>query len=67
MVAIATNILSLVTNNSGVVATLTTRFLYDLDLKRVKLKQTFHPGSCIAFVIKNVPNLINKASLPPNL
>ena len=28
----ATNILSLVTKNSGVVATLVTRFLYDLDL-----------------------------------
>ena len=31
------------TKNSGLVATLATRFLYDLDLiKRVKLKQTFH-------------------------
>ena len=29
----ATNILSLVTKNSGVVATLVTRFLYDLDLR----------------------------------
>ena len=42
----ATNIFSLVTKNSGLVATLVTRFLYDLHLgkliKRVKLKQTFH-------------------------
>ena len=31
MVANATNIFSLATNNSGSVATLATRFLYDLD------------------------------------
>ena len=45
MVTNATNIFSLVTKNSGLVATLVTRFLYDLDLiifQRVKLKQTFH-------------------------
>ena len=42
----ATNIFSLATKNSDLVATLVTRFLYDLQLgkliKRVKLKQTFH-------------------------
>ena len=32
MVTNATNIFSLVTKNSGLVATLVTRFLYDLDL-----------------------------------
>ena len=32
VVANATNIFSLVTKNSGLVATLATRFLYDLDL-----------------------------------
>ena len=32
MVANATNILSLATKNSGLVATLDTRFLYELDL-----------------------------------
>ena len=30
--AIATNIFSLATKNSGLVSTLATRFLYDLDL-----------------------------------
>ena len=39
MVANATNIFSLATKNFGLVTTLATRFLYDLDLK---LKQTFH-------------------------
>ena len=33
MVINATNIFSLATKNSGLVATLVTRFLYDLDLK----------------------------------
>ena len=45
MVANATNLFSLVTKNSGLVAKVATRFLYDLDFKfkkRVKLKQTFH-------------------------
>ena len=41
-----TNIFSLATKNSGLVATLMIRFLYDLHLgkiiKRVMLKQTFH-------------------------
>ena len=32
MVTNATNIFSLATENSGLVATLTTKFLYDLDL-----------------------------------
>ena len=32
MVANATNVLSLATKNSGLVATLDTRFLYELDL-----------------------------------
>ena len=41
MVSNATSIFSLATKNSGLVATLATRFLYDID-KRVKLKQTFH-------------------------
>ena len=50
----ATNIFSLVTKNSCLVATLVTRFLYDLVLN-LKLKQVFH-----------VPNCIIKASLPPN-
>ena len=50
----ATNIFSLVTKNSSLVATLVTRFLYDLDLN-LKLKQIFH-----------LPNHITKASLPPN-
>ena len=31
-VASATNVISLATKNSGLVATLATRFLYDLDL-----------------------------------
>ena len=39
MVTSATNIFSLATTNFGLVTTLVTRFLYDLDLK---LKQTFH-------------------------
>ena len=50
----ATNIFSLATKNSCLVATLVTRFLYDLDLN-LKLKQIFH-----------LPNRITKASLPPN-
>ena len=33
MVANATNIFSLATKNSGLVTTLATRFLFDLDLK----------------------------------
>ena len=33
MVANATNMFSLATKNSGLVATLATRFLFDLDLK----------------------------------
>ena len=42
-VANVTNIFSLATKNSGLVAKVATRFLYDLDLiKRVKLKRTFH-------------------------
>ena len=49
-----TNIFSLATKNSCLVATFVTRFLYDLDLN-LKLKQIFH-----------VPNCIIKASLPPN-
>ena len=49
MVANATNIFSSATENSGLVATLATRFLYDLDLK---LKQTFHQVFCFAFVIQ---------------
>ena len=48
----ATNIFSLATKNSCLVATLVTRFLYDLDLN-LKLKQIFH-----------LPNRITKASLP---
>ena len=39
MVTSVTNIFSLATKNFGLVTTLATRFLYDLDLK---LKQTFH-------------------------
>ena len=35
-VANATNIFSLATKNSGLVATLATRFLDDLDLKQIK-------------------------------
>ena len=50
----ATNIFSLVTKNSWLVAILVTRFLYDWDLN-LKLKQIFH-----------VPNCITKASLRPN-
>ena len=50
----ATNIFSLATKNSCLVATLVTRFLYDLNLN-LKLKQIFH-----------LPNRITKASLPPN-
>ena len=43
MVANTTNIFSLVTKKSGLVATLVTRFLYHMRFKlRVKLKQTFH-------------------------
>ena len=39
----ATNIFSLATKNSGLVATLATRFLHDLDLNsKSKVKQTFH-------------------------
>ena len=34
MVANATNIFSMATKNSGLVATLETRFLYDLDLNK---------------------------------
>ena len=50
----ATNIFSLVTKNSCLVATLVTRFLYDLELN-LKLKQIFHVSNCIT-----------KATLPPN-
>ena len=50
----ATNIFSLATKNSCLVATLVTRFLYDLDLN-LTLKQIFH-----------VPNRLTKGSLPPN-
>ena len=53
-VTCATNIFSLATKNSCLVATLVTRFLYDLDLN-LNLKQIFH-----------LPNRITKASLPPN-
>ena len=58
---------SLATKNSGLVATLATRFLYDLDLTlKSKVKQTFHI-ILLCFRHKNVPNSINKASLPRNL
>ena len=53
-VANATNIFSLANKNSGLVTTLATRFLYDLDFKFKGIKsykETFH-----------VPNHINKAS-----
>ena len=44
MVANATNIFSLATKNSGLDATLATKFLYDLELNQIsKVKQTFHP------------------------
>ena len=69
-VANVTNIFSSATKNSGLVATLATRFLNDLDLnsKRVKLKQTFHLMLlCFHHKKINVPNPIDKASLPPNL
>jgi len=42
MVANATNIFSLATKKSGLVATLAIRFLYNLDLNDLDLKQTFH-------------------------
>ena len=38
MVANVTNIFSFVTKNSGLVATLATRFLYDLDLNQKSIK-----------------------------
>ena len=47
-----TNVFSLATKNSCLVATLVTRFLYDLDLN-LKLKQIFHVPNCIT-------------NLPPN-
>ena len=37
------------------------------DFRRVKLKKKHFILSCFAFIMKNVPNRINKASLPPNL
>ena len=57
-VANATNIFSLATKNSGLVAKVATRFLYILDLSQMSKVNTN---------ISYVPNLINKASLPPNL
>ena len=57
-VANATNIFSLATKNSGLVAKVATRFLYILDLNLMSKVNTN---------ISYVPNLINKASLPPNL
>ena len=51
-VANATNIFSLATKNSSLVAKVATRF---------------HVILLCFFIIKNVPNRINKASLPPNL
>ena len=46
------------TKNSGLVAKVATRFLYILDLSQMSKVDTN---------ISYVPNLINKASLPPNL
>ena len=44
MVANATNIFSMATKNSGLVATLKTRFLYDLDLNK-KNSWNYNPQS----------------------
>ena len=68
MVANATNIFSMATKNSGLVTTLETRFLYDLDLnKKSSWNKHFHFLLLRYRHQKNVPNRINKASLPPNL
>ena len=54
MVANVTNIFSLVTKNSGLVAKVATRFLYDLDLnlKKSKVKTDIPPYLALLFFIK---------------
>ena len=41
-----TNIFSLATKNSGIVATLATRFLFDLDLNKKSKVKTGHLTGC---------------------
>ena len=58
MVSNATNIFSLATKKSSLVATMATRILYDLNLnKRVTLKQTFH--LIFHFTSKFIPTFVH--------
>ena len=54
MVANATNIFSMATKNSGLVATLETRFLYDLDLNKRVVETNIFILSCFIILIKKM-------------
>ena len=64
-IANVTNIFSMATKNSGLVATLETRFLYDLDLNKKSSWTNFFILSCFIIVIKKCAKLHKQSQFTP--